>query len=112
MRRKTRWALLPLVAVLGACDDFGFQAGQGELRWTIESVGPLTLQDHGHPVPFRNIWIRKIPSRYDNCVSGGPYVTPGDVQKLRHELAVQTLALAGQTDDPAETKKIFEEGDK
>ena len=87
-------------------DCWKFQGGTGWCRRAskhpTESVGPLTLQDHGHPVPFRNIWIRKIPSRYDNCVSGGPYVKPGEVQKLRHELAVRTLALAGQADDPAE----------
>ena len=37
------WALLPLVAALGACDDFGLRTrGQGELRWIIEGSGADT----------------------------------------------------------------------
>jgi len=66
------------------------------------SQGALRLQDHGHPVPFRNIWIRRIPSRFDNTVCGGPGVKLGDVAKLRRELAAQSRAFAAATDDPGE----------
>ncbi len=86
-------------------DDFPLQ---GRTTWcrrlghSEKSSGPLVLQDHGRPVPFRNIWIRRIPSRYADTVNGGLGTKKGDVAALRHRLAGESLALAGEAKDPAE----------
>ena len=61
----------------------------------------LALQDHGHPVPYRRIWMRKIPSRRANTVHGGDFFNPADAAKLRAELAAKTLAKAHASDKPA-----------
>ena len=61
----------------------------------------LALQDHGHPVPYRRIWMRKIPSRRANTVHGGDFFNPADAMRLRLELAAKTLEKAHASDKPA-----------
>ena len=53
---------------------------------------PLSLQDHGCEVHYRNVWIREIPSRYANRTHGGPAVDENAVMALRRETASKLYA--------------------
>lgn len=81
----------------------------GETTWCrrtkfrkMPSAGPIMLQDHGDPISFRNVWIRRIPSPYDNTTCGGPGVKEGDVAALRAKLAADALKTAESASDLAD----------
>lgn len=59
-----------------------------------EKAYPIKLQDHGNPIPYRNIWIREIPSVYANTTHGGPGVKESDVLSLREKTAAKLYEQA------------------
>ena len=73
------WALLPLVAALGACDDFGLRTrGQGELRWIIEGSGPDTRAAAAETrasaeIPDTNDFILKVSDAGGKVLYEGAY---------------------------------------
>ena len=73
MRLKRLWALLPLVAVLGACDDFGLlSGGQGELRWIIAGNGADTRAASAE-IPDTNDFILKVSDAKGKILYEGSY---------------------------------------
>ena len=71
MRLKRLWALLPLVAALGACDDFGLRSGgQGELRWILEENGTRASSAE---IPDTNDFILKVSDAQGKVLYEGAY---------------------------------------
>ena len=75
---------------------------EGETWWrqraslkAIPPAGPFMLQDHGNPVPYRNIWIRRIPARDADKACGGPGTTKAAVAAKRDKIAAE---LFGKVD--------------
>ena len=66
------WVLLPLVAAVGACEDFGLKpAGQGELRWILEGAGPATRASA--EIPDTNDFILKVSDAQGKVLYEGAY---------------------------------------
>ena len=84
MRIKTWISLLPLVAVLGACEDFGGgrSDGQGELRWVLEGDTELFTKATSH-LPDTNDFLLTISDAggkilYDGTYGDSPQSLPVD----------------------------------
>ena len=74
MKKRMKWmAMLPLVAGLAACDDFGWGPGQGDpgiLRWTLQSL-PATRASA--EMPDTNDFLLTVCDTRGNILYDGAY---------------------------------------
>ena len=104
MRLKRLWALLPLVAALGACDDFGLRSGgQGELRWIIAGNGADTRAASAE-IPDTNDFILKVIQD-----GGGELTLEKFIDDTLHTVACKAACKAGQPLSYEEMRKLLDE---
>lgn len=72
MRIKKMTALLPLLAALGACDDFGAAPEQGELKWTVDGRTDVFTKASAE-IPDTNDFILKITDAKGKALYEGAY---------------------------------------
>jgi len=63
-----------------------------------KTLGPLSFQDHGCVVDYRNVWIRPLASRWANTTHSVMSGNETDVMALRRETAAKLFAKIA---DPA-----------
>ena len=64
--------LLPLLAAAGACEDFGANAGQGELRWTLDRETDVFTKASSE-VPDTNDFLLKVRDSSGKILYEGAY---------------------------------------
>ena len=61
-----------------------------------KTKGPLLLQDHGCVVHFRNVWIRPLPSLWDNLTHGEMSAKTDAVMAQRKATAAEENETKGK----------------
>ena len=98
MRKCVLLSLLPLAALLGACDDFGMesQSGKGELRWSVDRSSELFTKASGE-IPDTNDFLLSIrdasgKSLYDGSFGDSPeYLT---VDEGTYSVSIRSIAFS------------------
>lgn len=89
------WALLPLMAALSACEDFGHPGGgQGELRWIIADTGTATRSSA--EIPDTNDFLLKVTDAKGKVLYDGAYGDSPEsllVDAGNYTVAIQSIAF-------------------
>lgn len=74
MRKSVFLSLLPLVALLGACEDFGMESekGKGELRWSVDRSSELFTKASGE-IPDTNDFLLSVRDASGNNLYEGSF---------------------------------------
>jgi prepilin-type processing-associated H-X9-DG protein len=91
-------------------DAFPLEGGTGHMSRSkpgpFPEKGPLSLQDHGNPMRFRNIWYRPLPP---SPVEGGTdgYLSAGAATAKRQEIAAEIRADADKMSDAGSLSQML-----
>ncbi len=91
-------------------DAFPLEGGTGHMGRSkpgpFPETGPLSLQDHGNPMRFRNIWYRPLPPSPAEGGTDG-YLTAEATTAKRQEIAAEIRADADKMSDAGSLSQML-----